>query len=354
MSGSGCVKTRNPKMPMADFINMFRQYAQLENTGWVRAGYSFPEWVKPRSEQFSKRAAQIRWLNKSHQLPQEYVDVLTSEGFVWSYSDVKSALALPMLQQEKAENGSSNPALCGTAYLTRPERRRVNSIFRGTGTRQIPEHYPDTLPNVEMARDAALSFGLIYSEALISRARSDSIESLARRSVAPILDDLKKTDIGRLAADNAVCLFWSPVFLLPEMYDVFDQWGFSVFDVARWSRVMKPGHCYSKAPYEKYLVGVRGSPSWKLRHIDLFMRDYKGIEIEREDRLLGYFERGCDGPCLEIFGDEPRPGWTVLREPEWRDLSKPSNDITGEASRKVCTVDGRPCGRHMDPALSLF
>ena len=306
-------KFREPRIAFIKRIEQVQQYIEITNSGWVTSNYRFPEWTGI-SGNFGAWAAWARCEKKQGRLRKKQVDALDRLGFIWDKDDVEKVMSRARIMPTTPVTPfGPNHQSAGTDDMV--GRERTNSILRTTRTRL--DGYPETVRDVGAAEDFALSFGLLYSEAITQYARADTAEALARQNARPVLDRLRGMDLGRITMDNATIVLWTPPSLFCEVEALFCHWGFSLCHAGYWRKGVTPGHCHTRDPYEYYLVGTRGAPSWGLTmEYGRFLRGYVGSHIQQEDRLIQIFQAACDGPGLEIFGTTPRPGWTVLQEPQ--------------------------------------
>lgn len=290
-----------------------QQYVEIANSGWVTSNYRFPEWTGITGN-FGAWAAKIRCDKKHGKLRQKQIDALDRVGFIWDCDDVDKVFSRARIKSA-APGMPVDPGIQTTSVNEVVDRERTNSILRINKPR--PDGYPETIRDLGVAEDLALSFGLIYSDIITQYARSDTDKTLARQNARLVLDRLRDLDLGRMAMDDATIVFWVPPSLFSEVEALFDHWGFNLCHAGFWRKGVKPGHCHTRDPYEYYLVGTRGDPSWGLTlEYGRFLRGYIGSYIQQEERLFQIFQAGCDGPGLEVFGNAPRPGWTVLQEPQ--------------------------------------
>lgn len=275
-------------------------------------GYRFPDWTGITGN-FGAWASNIRASKSKGKLRPKHEEALDKLGFVWGREDVDKVLSRAQISPVATGEPGDN-RIHGWRMNSEGQERK-NSILRETYIR--PDGYPEAVRDVGAAEDMALSFGLIYSDVITQYARSDTDEALARQNAHPILDKLRGMDLGRITKDDATIVIWSPPSLFCEVDALLHLWGFSLCHAGYWRKGVTPGHCHTLDPYDYYLVGKRGAPSWSLtKEYGRFLRGYVGNHIQQEDRLVKIFQAACDGPGLEIFGTAPRPGWTVLQEPE--------------------------------------
>ncbi|MHB1706523.1 MAG: MT-A70 family methyltransferase [Acidithiobacillus sp.] len=297
-------KVKVPRTAFIQRIEQVRKYMELTNSGWVPTHYRFPEWTGITGN-FGAWAVWVRQAKKKGKLGAKQVEALDRLGFIWGKDDVEKVLSRTQIKHGAPESDAPFD----------PGRERKNSVLRAS--RHRADSGPDTVRDVGAAEDLNLSFGLFYSDVITKYARADTDVPLAKQNTGRILSRLQCLELDRIAMDDATILLWAPPSLFYEIIDLFDHWRFSFAHAGYWRKGVKPGHCHTRESYEYYLVGKRGDPSWGLTtEYGRFLRGYVGSHIQHENRIIEIFHAACEGPALEVFGTEPRPGWTILPEPE--------------------------------------
>lgn len=306
-------------------IDHVKRYIEITGSGWVESDYVFPDWTGIRGN-FGAWAVRIRYDKKHGKLRPKQIEALDRIGFIWDRDDVEKALSLTRVG--RLSSGAQVEPLAGDVA-----RDRENSILRAIKVR--PDGYPEKVRDVGSAEDADLSFTLLHCDSITRYARSDTDAGLARQNAGKILDRLHGLDLGRIAANDAVIVLWSPPSLFIEVDALFSLWNFHWWHVGYWRKGVLPGHCHTQDTSEYFVVGLRGSPSWGLTHkYGKFLKGYTGGDAEQEDKLIQIFQTGCKGPALDIFGTAPRAGWTVLQEPPETRAGN-AGVRTGHAARAV-------------------
>ena len=127
-------------------------------------------------------------------------------------------------------------------------------------------------------------------------------------------------------APNAACIMWATFALLPAALDLMLTWGFQFKTGGPW---MRAGNGYVlRSAAELFLIGTLGAPKIKNRStrnllltghwpqrpedIDSIIVDSPRREHSRKpDEMTPLIENLFDGPYLELFTRQQRPGWTV-------------------------------------------
>lgn len=110
---------------------------------------------------------------------------------------------------------------------------------------------------------------------------------------------------------NAVLLMWATWPLLEDALRVIRAWGFEYKTGAPWKKNVHVGGFYFLGITEMLLVGVRGSALPRETPIGFF--DFPRTKHSKKPpEMYELIERMYEGPYLELFGREKRPGWTVF------------------------------------------
>lgn len=152
-----------------------------------------------------------------------------------------------------------------------------------------------------------------WSQAGWGRAAQHHYECMTLADIA----DLRIRDV----CDSECWLFlWATTPCLPEALHVMKRWGFAYSGTAFvWAKTSKSGNAWhiglghtTRKNAELCLLGRRGKPSRNSRSVrELIVspvREHSRKPDEQYDRI----EEFCDGPRLELFARNHRPGWTSL------------------------------------------
>ncbi len=143
------------------------------------------------------------------------------------------------------------------------------------------------------------------------------------------LDEIEALPVGELFDKDAVLLMWVPDGFLPHGIRIAEGWGFKYKTVGfYWVKLtvtgkehMGPGY-WTRANPEQCLLLTRGRPprldkgvrrlittdeDWEASLIVSKLREHSRKPDEAFDRA----ERLVNGPYLELFSRQRRPGWTV-------------------------------------------
>lgn len=126
--------------------------------------------------------------------------------------------------------------------------------------------------------------------------------------------------ISDLAADNCVLFLWATDSLLPSALKLIEAWGFEYKTVGfywvKLNKTSKPGHEYftglgywTRANPEQCLLATRGKPSRKAKDVKRLVVDQRREHSRKPDVVRDRIERLVNGPYLELFAREAKPGW---------------------------------------------
>jgi len=133
-------------------------------------------------------------------------------------------------------------------------------------------------------------------------------------------DNLAALPITDLAARDCVLFLWATDPLLPRALDLITAWGFEYKTVAfYWVKLnasSKVANDYftglgywTRANPEQCLLATRGSPKRLARDVRRLVVDRRREHSRKPDTVRDRIERLVQGPYLELFARETKPGW---------------------------------------------
>lgn len=132
------------------------------------------------------------------------------------------------------------------------------------------------------------------------------------------IEQIKALPVGHLAADNAALFLWVTDPLLDKAIEVMKHWGFRYTTVAfTWAKRtpndtgwhMGTGY-YTRANPETCLLGMNGRMGVpRSRGVRQLVVEPVREHSRKPDRIHSDIERMFDGPYLELFARQRRPGW---------------------------------------------
>lgn len=158
-----------------------------------------------------------------------------------------------------------------------------------------------------------------------------SDRSIERHYDTMKLDDIKAMPVRDIAAPDCHLFLWSTGPHLPQAFEVMKEWGFRYSGIGfTWAKLrsainldqlcllrnlddefhMGLGHT-TRANAEFCLLGRRGNARRLSKNVRELIVAPVREHSRKPDESYERAERYCDGPYLEIFGRQSRPGWTV-------------------------------------------
>jgi N6-adenosine-specific RNA methylase IME4 len=140
------------------------------------------------------------------------------------------------------------------------------------------------------------------------------------------LEEIKALSVGAVAAKNAWLFLWTTGPHLRQAFDVIDAWGFRYSGLGfTWAKTRKGetplfldasswhmGTGYTtRKNVELCLLARRGAPERKARDVRELLIAARREHSRKPDEIYDRIERFCDGPRLEMFARQTRPGWSV-------------------------------------------
>ncbi len=160
------------------------------------------------------------------------------------------------------------------------------------------------------------------------------------------------------SARDAVLLLWATDPLLPRAFEVIAAWGFTYRTVGFCWVKLRPGATpmllserdfftglgfWTRANPELCLLATRGSPKRRAADVRRLIVSPRREHSRKPDEAYERIERLVDGPYLELFARQRRPGWDAwgleadrLEGPErlkrrWKATSWPGADEPADA-----------------------
>ena len=139
------------------------------------------------------------------------------------------------------------------------------------------------------------------------------------------LDEIKELPVASLAAEDAVLLLWAVNPMVPHALEVMAAWGFTYKTIGfvwakttsrtdmSWAPKYHMGLGYwTRANVEIVLLGVRGKPKRTGKGVRQLIVAPNREHSRKPDEFYERAERLCDGPYLELFSRQSRPGWSAF------------------------------------------
>lgn len=128
---------------------------------------------------------------------------------------------------------------------------------------------------------------------------------------------IKNMPVWRLAAADCLLWLWATNPMLPQAIETLAAWGFEFKTAGHWVKTTKSGGLAMGTGYvlrsagEPFLIGVRGRPKIRSRSVRSVLLAQRREHSRKPDDAYEAMRRLVEGPYLELFGRQPRDGWTV-------------------------------------------
>lgn len=129
------------------------------------------------------------------------------------------------------------------------------------------------------------------------------------------LADMKQLEIP--AAEDSVLFMWVTDPMLERGFELMRAWGFEYKTVAfTWTKRNRDGSpfvgmgYYTRSNPEMCLLGTRGRPKRKDMGVRQWIDAMRREHSRKPDEIYERIERLVDGPYLEMFARQRRPGWS--------------------------------------------
>ncbi|EQA97304.1 hypothetical protein L286_23555 [Sphingobium sp. HDIP04] len=132
------------------------------------------------------------------------------------------------------------------------------------------------------------------------------------------MEELKDLPVGHLAAPDSVCVMWGVFPMMPQALELLAHYGFQFKTGGSWAKQSPTGNAWAfgtgyiyRAASEFWIVGTIGNPRIKSRSIRNLIVAPRREHSRKPDQIYSDIEALWDGPYIDIFGRQQRPGWTV-------------------------------------------
>lgn len=146
------------------------------------------------------------------------------------------------------------------------------------------------------------------------------------------LDEIAEMDIAQYAAPDCILFLWVTDSFLPMGIKIAEGWGFKYKTVAfYWAKLRKATSLradlhdelahklfpigtgyWTRANPEQCLLFTRGKPKRKSAGVRKLIVSQRREHSRKPDEQYGRIESLVDGPYLEIFARQRRPGWGAI------------------------------------------
>jgi N6-adenosine-specific RNA methylase IME4 len=145
-------------------------------------------------------------------------------------------------------------------------------------------------------------------------------------------DELAALPVASLAAPDCALFMWATMPTLPQALALGEAWGFGYKTAAlAWAKTLRSGWgwhfgmgYWTRANVELCLLFTRGRVQRKARNVRQLIVAPVGRHSAKPDEQYTRIEQLVDGPYLELFARQTRPGWDAF-----------GNQIDGRDVREV-------------------
>jgi N6-adenosine-specific RNA methylase IME4 len=143
------------------------------------------------------------------------------------------------------------------------------------------------------------------------------------------IDDIKALPVGQLASKDAHLFLWTTGPCLRQAFDVIEAWGFRYSAIAfTWVKLKRSYQAQqfrflpsaesdlhvglgltTRKNTEFVLLGRRGNAHRNAKDVREVIMSPVREHSRKPDAIYPRIERYCDGPRLELFARQERPGW---------------------------------------------
>jgi N6-adenosine-specific RNA methylase IME4 len=130
------------------------------------------------------------------------------------------------------------------------------------------------------------------------------------------LPALQTLPVAHLAKPDCALIMWATAPMLPEALSLMGIWGFVFKTAGCWAKESKAGEKVAfgtgyifRSASEFYLVGTIGKPAIKSRSVRNLIWEPVREHSRKPDQIYANIETLFDGPYLDLFSRQTRPGW---------------------------------------------
>ena len=123
------------------------------------------------------------------------------------------------------------------------------------------------------------------------------------------LEEIKALKIP--SAADCVLWLWTINSQLHEAFHLLESWGFEPKTVLTWVKPSIGLGKYLRGQTEHCILAIKGRPKLKLTNQSTVLQAPRRQHSRKPDEFYKLVEDICEGPRLDYFGREQRPGWTV-------------------------------------------
>lgn len=174
-------------------------------------------------------------------------------------------------------------------------------------------------------------YGVIYADpawTFTTRSDKGKERSPEQHYQCMTLEDIKALPVSNLATKNCVLLMWVIDTHLPMALDVMTAWGFTYKTKGfNWVKLNQDGSPFTGMGFwtranpedclygtindaeEDCLLGTKGRPQRIAKDVRRLVMSPRREHSRKPDEIRDEIERLVDGPYVELFARETKPGW---------------------------------------------
>ena len=160
----------------------------------------------------------------------------------------------------------------------------------------------------------------VYSEKGTGRGAIAHYQTMGFEQIAAM-------NVAELAADDCALFLWAVDPLLHKAFDLIERWGFKFKTVGfYWAKTNKGADMealteddfftglgyWSRANPEQCLLATRGTPKRQSKSVRRLIVAPRREHSRKPDEVYDRIEQLVDGPYLELFARQTRPGWDAI------------------------------------------
>ena len=129
-------------------------------------------------------------------------------------------------------------------------------------------------------------------------------------------ESIRNLPVKSVLAKDAFLFLWTTASFLPDALVVMERWGFAYRSYAPWVKVLSNGEPrmglggYWRNCSELILLGRRGKPKVISHKVLGVIHAGVGRLAQKPAQIYDMIESLCEGPRLELFARNSRPGWS--------------------------------------------
>ena len=133
-----------------------------------------------------------------------------------------------------------------------------------------------------------------------------------KKAASSTVRQLLSMPVRRLAKPRAHVHLWTTDEHLFDARRVLSAWGFAHRSSLVWVRALASFGPYWRPAHEYLLLGVRGQLAFRDNGLMSWIQADPPRDGRKPEEIRRLLECASPGPYLELYGQRPRPGWTVL------------------------------------------